>query len=233
MRNDDSTINIAIVDDEALIVMLLGDYFDKYPGIEVIFTANDGTQLINYLREGKQEPDVVLLDLQMKEMSGMDTTAILKQEFPDIKIIIVSSFYKKSFMGYMLKLGVNAFLPKGVHPEQLVEAIEEVNAKGYFFVGEQIDIMREQISAKTPAPSFTIIEELSEREKEILKLICLQYTAPQIAEMLCISNRTVEGHKSSLFMKTSARNLAGLVIYAVQNNIIDIDDFLVPKQFDI
>lgn len=233
MRNDDSIISIAIVDDEDLIVMLLSDYFAKYPGIEVIYTANDGTQLIDYLREGKQEPDVVLLDLQMKEMSGMDTTAILKQEFPDIKIIIVSSYYKKSFMGYMLKLGVNAFLPKGVHPDQLVEAIEEVNTKGYFFIGEQIDVMRDQISSKAPMPSFTIEGELSEREKEILKLICQQYTAPQIAEKLCISFRTVEGHKSNLLLKTSARNLAGLVIYAVQNNIIDIDDFLMPRQVDI
>jgi DNA-binding NarL/FixJ family response regulator len=230
MRNDGSTISIALVDDEALIVMLLSDYFAKHPGIEVIFTASDGTQLINYLREGKPEPDVLLLDLQMKEMSGMDTTAILKQEFPDIKIIVVSSFYKKSFMGYMLKLGVNAFLPKGVHPEQLVEAIEDVYEKGYFFVGEQIDVMRDQISSRAPMPSFTTVEELSEREKEILKLICQQYTAPQIAEMLFISHRTVEGHKNNLFLKTSTRNLAGLVIYAVQNNIIDIEDFLLPQQ---
>jgi DNA-binding NarL/FixJ family response regulator len=233
MRNDDSIISIAIVDDEALIVMLLSDYFSKQPGIEVTFTANDGTQLIDYLRKTESLPDIVLLDLQMKEMGGIDTTAILKKEFPDMKIIIVSSYYKKSFMGYMLKLGVNAFLPKGVHPEQLVVAIEDVYTKGYYFIEEQIEVMRNQISSKAPMPCFSVEEELSERETEILKLICQQYTAPQIVEMLYISPRTVEGHKSNLLLKTSARNLAGLVIYAVQKNIIEIDDFLMPKQVDL
>jgi DNA-binding NarL/FixJ family response regulator len=230
MKYDDSKISIAIVDDEALIVMLLSDYFSKHPGIEVSFTANDGTQLIDYLGETESPPDIVLLDLQMKEMNGIDTATILKKEFSDLKIIVVSSFYKKSFMGYMLKLGINAFLPKGIHPEQLVEAIEDVYTKGFYFMEEQIEVMRNQISSNAPAPSLSTEEELTDREMDVLKLICQQYTAPQIAEMLYISPRTVEGHKSNLLIKTSARNLAGLVIYAVQRNIIEIDDFLLSQQ---
>jgi DNA-binding NarL/FixJ family response regulator len=226
MKNINSKIRIAIVDDEVLIVMLLNDYFSKHKQIEVSLTANDGMQLINCLRKTELLTDIVLLDLHMKELNGIDTTTILKAEFPDLKIIVISSFYKKSFMGYMLKLGVNAFLPKGIHPEQLAEAVEEVYTKGYYFMDEQIDVMRNQISSKTPVPCFSSEEDLSEREIEVLKLICQQYTAPQIAEKLFISPRTVEGHKSNLLLKTSARNIAGLVIYAVQKNIINIDDCL-------
>jgi DNA-binding NarL/FixJ family response regulator len=227
MKNINSKIRIAIVDDEVLIVMLLNDYFSKHKQIEVSLTANDGSQLINCLRKTELLTDIVLLDLHMKELNGIDTTSILKTEFPNLKIIVISSFYKKSFMGYMLKLGVNAFLPKGIHPEQLAEAIEEVYDKGYYFMEEQIDVMRNQISSKAPVPSFSSEEDLSEREIEVLKLICQQYTAPQIAEKLFISPRTVEGHKSNLLLKTSTRNIAGLVLYAVQKNIINIDDCLI------
>jgi DNA-binding NarL/FixJ family response regulator len=226
MKNDHPPINIAIVDDEALIVMLLCDFFSKQAGIVVSFTSNNGLQLIEYLKETKSIPDIILLDLQMKELNGIDTATILKKDFPDLKIIVISSYYKKSFLGYMLKLGINAFLPKGIQPEQLVEAVNEVNKRGYYFMEEQIEVMRNQISSKAPAPSFTAEEELSERESEVLKLICQQYTAQQIADKLFISVRTVEGHKSNLLLKTSAKNLAGLVIYAAQNRIIDIDECL-------
>lgn len=226
MNNNDTKIKIAIVDDEALIVMLLNDYFSKHPRVVVSFTANDGSQLIENLRKADSLPDIVLLDLQMKELNGIETATILKKEFSDLKIIVISSYYKKSFLGHMLKLGINAFLPKGIHPNQLVEAIEDVFTKGYYFMEEQIEVMRNQISSNTPAPCLSTEEELSERETEILKLICQQFTAQQIADKLFISTRTVEGHKSNLLLKTSTRNLAGLVIYAVQKNLINIDDCL-------
>lgn len=229
MENNNSMIKIAIVDDEALIVMLLSDYFSKHKRVSVILTANDGSIFIDSLRKIDSLPDIVLLDLHMKEMNGIDTATILKKEFPDLKIIVISSHYKKTFMGYMLKLGVNAFLPKGIFPDQLAQAIEEVDAKGFYFMEEQIDVMRNQISSKTPAPTFSSEEELSEREIEVLKLICQQYTALQIADKLFISPRTVEGHKSNLLLKTAAKNIAGLVIYAVQKNIIDIDDCLLHQ----
>jgi DNA-binding NarL/FixJ family response regulator len=224
MKESRSVINIAIVDDEALIVMLLSDFFSKHERIEVQLTATGGQQIIDSLKQVANIPDILLLDLQMGAMSGIETATILKQCYPDLKIIVVSSHYKKSFMGYMLKLGVNAFLPKGIAPQLLVEAVEEVYAKGYYFMKEQVEVMRNQISSNVPAPSFNTEETLSEREVEILQLICQQLTAQQIADKLFITKRTVEGHKSNLLLKTSAKNTAGLVIYAVQKQIIDIDD---------
>lgn len=233
MSTNDSIIRIAIVDDEELIVLLLSDFFSKLPRFEVQLTANDGLQLIEGLRKAESLPDVILLDLQMKELNGIDATAILKREFPDIKIIIVSSYYKKTFLGYILKLGINAFLPKGVHPDQLVEAVEEVYTKGYYFLEEQIEVMRSQLSPNTPAIIFAADEELTEREVEVLRLICMQFTAQQIADKLFISSRTVEGHKSSLLLKTATRNIAGLVIYALQKNIISIGDYRLTEKTEL
>jgi DNA-binding NarL/FixJ family response regulator len=221
-------IKLAIVDDEALLVMLLNDFFSKHEQIEVVSTATDGEEFLSNLKLLENTPDVILLDLQMKGMNGIETMAVLKQDYPDLKIIVVSSHYKKSFMGYMLKLGVNAFLPKGVEPQLLSEAVKETFTRGYFFMDEQIEVMRRQISSNVPEPALSTEESLSEREIEILKLICQQYTAQQIADKLFITKRTVEGHKSSLLLKTSAKNTAGLVIYAVQKKIIDIDDCILP-----
>jgi DNA-binding NarL/FixJ family response regulator len=228
MSTKNSKIKLAIIDDEALLVMLLSDFFSKHEQVEVVTTATDGEQFLSNLNALENKPDVILLDLQMKGMNGLETMAVLKQDYPELKIIVVSSLYKKSFMGYMLKLGVNAFLPKGVEPQLLADAVTETYARGYFFMDEQIEVMRRQISSNVPEPALTTEESLSEREIEVLKLICQQYTAQQIADKLFITKRTVEGHKSSLLLKTSAKNTAGLVIYAVQKKIIDIDDCILP-----
>lgn len=224
MKEEDLSIRIGIVDDEALIVMLLSDFFSKHERIVVELTATGGQEIIDAFRSSQSIPEILLLDLQMGEMNGIDTATILKEEYPELKIIVVSSHYKKSFMGYMLKLGVNAFLPKGIAPQLLAEAVEEVHSKGFYFMGEQIEVMRNQISSNVPVPTLTTEESLTEREVEVLKLLCMQYTAPQIAEKLFITKRTVEGHKTNLLTKTSSKNIAGLVIYAIQKQIIDIND---------
>lgn len=224
MEEKDSSIRIGIVDDEALIVMLLSDFFSKHERIVVDLTATSGPQIIDAFKAALCIPEILLLDLQMGEMNGIEAATILKQDYPDLKIIVVSSHYKKAFMGYMLKLGVNAFLPKGIAPQLLAEAVEEVHDRGFYFMGEQIEVMRNQISSNVPDPTLKTEDTLSEREVEVLKLICMQYTSQQIAEKLFITKRTVEGHKSNLLLKTSAKNTAGLVIYAIQKQIIDIDD---------
>lgn len=223
-KNGGMVIQIAIVDDEELITTLLADYFSKYEEFKVLYTASSGEEIIELLQKNKPIPDIILLDLQMSGMDGMEAASKLKMEHPDIKIVIISSHYKKSFMGYMLKLGVNAFLPKGIAPSILASAILEVQAKGFYFMNEQVEVMRNQISSNVPEPALTTEESLSDREIDVLKLICQQLTAQQIAEKLFITKRTVEGHKSNLLLKTGAKNTAGLVVYAIQKAIISIDD---------
>lgn len=127
-------------------------------------------------------------------------------------------------MGFMLKTGVSAFLPKGVSPIELVEVIRTVKKQGYFFKDDQLDALREQIPTKAPRPVLQQEELLSDREREVLRLICQQKTAKEIGDELYITQRTAEGHKNNLFAKTGAKNIAGLVIYAIQNEIIRVEE---------
>lgn len=218
--------SVVLVDDDSLITSLLQNFLNDIDGIQVLYTCQLGEELISKLKENKSNiPDVLVLDLNIEGgMNGIEVTKTLKAEFPEIKTIIMSSHYKKTFMGFMLKTGVSAFIPKGVSPQQLIEIINEVKKSGFFFLPDQMDIIRDQLSTKAPKPILDEKEGLSEREIEVLKLICAQKTAKEIAEILFLSARTVEGHKNNLFLKTGAKNIAGLVIYAVQNHIISAEE---------
>lgn len=221
----DATINIALVDDEALITDLLGNYFEQDSLISVEGVYNKGELFFKALDDQSIHPEIVLLDLKMKEMNGMEVTALLKENYPEIKIIIMSSYYKTSFMGFMLKSGVNAFIPKGTSLDKLSTIIREVSKNDFYFMKEHVEIMKQQISSKVPQPKFTEKEKLTSRELEVLNLICLQHTTQEIADKLFITVRTVEGHRSNLLLKSGVKNMAGLIIWAVQNELIDINDF--------
>lgn len=219
-----NTIKLGIIDDDALIVNLLKNFLDSEDGIEVVMTASDGADCINQLTHLSELPAVLIMDLKMEGMNGITATEELRKSFPTIKIIIISSHYKVSFMGFMLKTGVSAFAPKGISTTELVQIITEVHQKGYFFDTEQLETIREQLSSKFPKPVLDDRDILSERERDVLKLICQQKTAKEIGDKLFITKRTVEGHKNNLFIKTGAKNVAGLVIYAIQNKIINSED---------
>ena len=125
------TITLAITDDDALIVSLLQGYLQNTEGLEVLFTAGGGEELLATLAAAPALPDVILLDLKMQGMDGVEATQHIKETYPGIKVIVVSSHYQKLFMGFMLKTGVSAFLPKGVSPAELVEGIRTVYGQGY------------------------------------------------------------------------------------------------------
>jgi len=217
-------INIAITDDDALIVSLLQNYLHSQEGITVLFTANSGDSLLEQLEQPDAMPHVVLLDLKMAGMDGIVATERLKARWPEIRVVVISSHYQKSFMGFMLKTGVSAFLPKGISPAELVEIIRTVYKQGYYFKDDQLATLRSQIPANAPKPVLQDEEGLSEREVEVLRLICQQKTAKEIGDLLFITQRTAEGHKTNLFAKTGARNIAGLVIYAIQHGVIQVDE---------
>jgi len=217
-------ITIAITDDDALIVSLLEAYLQNCAGMKVLFTAGNGSDLFSQLAGAAIKPHILLLDLRMDGMDGIEITTHLKTIYPDIKVIVISSHYQKTFMGFMLKTGVAAFLPKGISPAHLTDVINTVHKQGFYFEGDQMEVLREQITSKSPKPVLDDEEVLSERELDVLKLICQQKTAKEIGEILFITQRTAEGHKNNLFAKTGAKNIAGLVIYAIQHTIIKVED---------
>lgn len=219
-----SRIRLAIADDEQLFVELMVGYFGTLSQLETVCACHSGEALLHYLQTASQLPDLVLLDLRMKGMDGTDTLASIRQQFAALRVIVLSSHYKRSFMGFMLKSGANAFIPKDLKPSELVHIIDQVHRNGHYFMPDQVEVLAEQLSTRIPKPAFEAEDLLSDREKEVLRLLCQQLTAREIGEKLFVTQRTVESHKDSILSKTGMRNTAGLVVYAVKNGVIDLDD---------
>lgn len=213
-------IRIGLVDDDFLIVDLLKRFLDQQDNLQVDFAVSSAQSAIDLLKQSDPVPDLLLIDLKMEGMDGMALCQYLKAHFPNISTIIVSSHYQDSFLGHMIKLGAAAFVAKGISPLLLIHVISEVYRNGLYLLPEQVQLLREQLPSALPGPSLNQ-EHLSQRELEVLKLIAEQKTAKEIAESLFITARTVEGHKNNLFVKTGTKNIAGLVLYAIQKKIID------------
>ncbi len=215
-------LKLAIVDDDLLVLELIKGLFESDERFEVLHCTDDGEKFLTYLAESVNHPDLVLLDLKMKGLSGIDITEFIKKEKLSLQVVILSSHYQSSHIGYIFKIGAAAFLPKGISPVELKEIVLKVAQHGYYFDDNQMAHMREQVTVRIPN-QMSENELLSARELEIIKLICEQFTAKEIADKLFITQRTVEGHKNNMFVKTGAKNIAGLVIYAIQNKLVDQD----------
>jgi DNA-binding NarL/FixJ family response regulator len=217
-------INLAIIDDDQLVVALLHDFLGSAEGLNILFTAGGGEELFSRLAVAEMFPDILLLDLKMKDSDGVAITSELKQTFPSVKVIVLSSHYQPSFTGFMIKTGAAAFLPKGILPKELIRIIRLVYERDVYFLPDQVEVIRGQISSRAPRPVLESDHGLSPREIDVLRLLCQQKTAKEIGDELFITPRTVEGHKNNLFAKTGVKNMAGLVIYAIQRSIIQVDE---------
>jgi DNA-binding NarL/FixJ family response regulator len=222
----DETIKIAIADDETLFRKGVASLLEDEGGFTVLFEAENGRILLDKLKENESNlPEVILMDLKMPEMNGVESTREIRKQYPAIKIIALSSYYSKSFILNMIEAGVTAYLAKNSNQKQVAHAIREVKANGYFYDETVMKLINENIiQKKTPVKSIFDTLYLTRKEKEVLTLICAQYTTQEIADKLFISPRTVDGHRNNLLQKTNCKNSAGLVIFAIQNGIVDIDD---------
>jgi DNA-binding NarL/FixJ family response regulator len=216
-----NTISIAIADDEALFRRGMKLILNDYPKFQVDLEAENGADLLDKLSTSETLPDILLLDLKMPKMNGIETAKILQKKYPDVKIIVISTHFSRAFIINMIELSAVAYLPKNSQITDVVETIESVYENGFYYNNEVLTIIRENIiSKKKPKAQFSL--ELTNREKEVLQLICEQHTAPEIAEKLFISARTVDGHRNNLLLKLNCRNVAGLVVLALQHELVNI-----------
>lgn len=218
-------IKIAIVDDEQLILEGVKLLLSIEKSISVAITSNNGPDFLENLKtlSPADFPQIALVDIQMQPMDGFELVEILRQKYPELKIIILSSHYKTSVLGYMVKLGVSAFLPKNSDKKTFIEAITQVHKNGLYFTNEDHKMLLSYLNdGKNNKGLFDIIDELSEREKDVVKLICKELTNHEIAEKLSLSPRTIESHRQRILDKIGAKNTVGLVIYAVVNGIYDL-----------
>ena len=217
-------IHLALADDEALFRKGMKLLLEDYEGISVVLEAQDGEQLLQQLRQAPTLPDVLLLDMKMPNLNGVETAKVLQENFSSIKIIVLSTYFSKAFIVNMIELGAGAYLPKNATPDEVVATIREVYNNGFSYNQAVLEVIRDNMLQKSkPKMPLSFGVDITSREKEILQLICEEYTTGEIAEKLFISPRTVDGHRNNLLEKLGCKNVAGLVVYAIQHQLVKIN----------
>ena len=217
-------IKLAIADDQVLFLRGLKYILEDFNDIELVIEASNGRELLDAIPENT--PDVVLMDMKMPVMDGMEATKALKASYPGIKVILLSMFDDERLITHMMENGANGYLLKNEEPHILKEAIDSVLEKDLYFNDYVSKALLKGLQhKKAPLPSLQSDKpemHLTPREKEVLELICQELTTAEIAQQLYLSTRTVEGHRKNLLEKTGVRNTAGLVIFAVKNELIEL-----------
>ncbi|MCT1530492.1 response regulator [Sphingobacterium daejeonense] len=219
-------IKIALMDDESLFIEGLSLLIERIPNCKVVYKNSDSSTLMDdfYSLPEIEIPDILLLDIQMEPISGLELVEKILPNFPKVKILILSSHYKSNMIGHMLKLGVSGFLPKVIDTETLKNAIQTVYQTGVYVSASDYQLLHQYLNNPNKKVSFDLKDQLTEREIEVIRLICEEYTNIEIAEQLFLSKRTVESHRQRILDKLGLKNTVGLVIYALANEIF------VPKK---
>ncbi len=217
------TITIAIADDQMLFRRGMAAIINSFEDMTVVCETDNGRKLLTFLETTTQKTDVILMDLSMPELNGIDTMKIIHEKYPDQKVIILSIHNEEKFVVHLIELGANAYLFKNAEPEDVENAIRGVVEKGFYFSESLMMTFQKRLSNKKTHVSVhdNIPITLTIREIEVMNLICQELTAQEIASKLFISVRTVDGHRNNLLEKTGARNTAGLVIFAIKNNLVN------------
>jgi DNA-binding NarL/FixJ family response regulator len=206
-------IQVAIIDDHQLFRNGLKFIIENEDDMEVSIEASNGKQFLDYLPNLK--PEVALMDINMPEMDGVETSKRALEIYPDLHILVLSMYSDVEYYNTMIDIGVKGFILKDIDNSELTEAIRRVHAGGNYFSQE---LLLKLIKNKPGEGAI----DLTPREKEVLELICKGYSNLQISEELFISQRTVERHRSSLLFKTESKNSISLVVYAIKNNLVKI-----------
>ena len=218
----DIKYKIGVVDDEALFRRGLVMLINNNPKLTAHVVAENGSDLLNKFTESRNIPDLLLCDLEMPQMDGVELTKQLSDQYPDIKIVILSSHYEASLILKMMEIGASAFMPKNEKPEEFYRTIINVMEKGFHYNDYIVQLIREKMLFGTKKSTKKTIS-LTERETQVLKLICEQKTNKEIGEEIFISPRTVEGHRNKLLEKTHSKNTAGLIIYAIEQGLYNVN----------
>jgi DNA-binding NarL/FixJ family response regulator len=213
-------IKVAIADDHKIFRKGVILSLRPYTNIKFVQEAENGQELIDGI--AASEPDVVLIDLRMPLKDGIETTKYIIKNYPHIHIIALTMFEDERFVTHMMEIGANGYLLKSADPQEIKKAIVEVTLKGYYLNNFVNRILLKKSHARQKVvPNLSSEVTLNSRERDVIKYICMEFTAQEIAQKLEVSPRTVESIKDKLMERFSVKNTAGLVFYAVKNNLVD------------
>ena len=211
---------VAIVDDHAMFRKGLSMLIDLFAMYEVLFEAEDGNDFISKISDDNL-PDIVLLDINLPEMDGYETATWIKNNYPDIKILALSTMDADTAIIKMIKCGARGYVLKDSEPEELNLAFDEVISKGFFY--------NELVSRKILTSINLLVDynssvnkllKLTDRETQFLKLTCSEKSYQQIAKEMFVSERTIDGYRDALFKKLDVTTRVGLVMYAIKNGVV-------------
>jgi DNA-binding NarL/FixJ family response regulator len=216
-------IRVLIADDHTLIREGIQSMLVGTEDIEVIGSVSSGEESINEVRQNR--PDVILMDIMMGGMTGIEATRWIKDFDSTVKIVLVTMEISKDYVSAGIKSGVDGYLPKDIDKQTLVEAVRTVHGGGRFFTDAIMKLVFEDFYSheKLKSADKKLPNELTKREYEILGLVASGKTNRELSEILFISIKTVETHKTNILEKLGLRNTAELVKYAIKNNIISVD----------
>lgn len=213
-------IRVGIADDHKIFRKGVILSLRQYTNISFVLEADNGDELLQQLEN--EQPDLVLLDLRMPGKDGIETTKEISKKYPQIKILILTMFEDDRFVSHLMENGANGYLLKNAEPAEIKKAIMEAYVKGYYLNNFVNRVLLKKSSARVKnAPSLNTEIVLSDKEREVVSLICREYTATEIAEKMSISPRTVESIKDRLMERFGLKNTAGLVFFAVKNELIN------------
>lgn len=212
-------ISIMLVDDHKVVRDGLKYHFEDHPEYEIAHEASNGVEALEILKENKVE--IVISDISMPEMDGIMLLQEIRKEWPQQKVIALTMLGEVTHIKNMISQGVNGYLLKNSTEEEILKSIDEVIKGNNYFSSEVTQSLIDDLQGKKkPKQRLTLETPLSKREKEVLALIAKEYTNQEIADELFISVRTVDSHKHNLLEKTGAKNVAGLVLYAIEHELV-------------
>ncbi len=215
-ESEKETYNVLLVDDHQMFLDGLEFILSKEPDLSVIAEANNGKNALPLVKN--MQVDLVITDINMPEMDGITLTKHIKQEYPHIKVLVLSMHNEKSIISQIMQSEADGYVLKNCRKQELLLAIRTVLDNGTYYCKEVANLIRENYKTLTSQEKI----ELTPREKEILELIVQEYSSQEIAEKLHISKRTVDTHRINIMEKTNSNTLIGLIKYAIQHKILNV-----------
>lgn len=216
------TVTIALADDHVLLRNGLANLL-KEEGHNVLFEASNGVEFISRIQQCAAPPDIVLMDINMPQKDGYETTQWLKEQHPLVKVLALSMYDDEDAIIRMLRSGAKGFLLKDCEPPELRAAINAVIDNGFYHsdlvTGKLIHSLNKEDDA---ANGWHILKQLSEREITFLKLAATELTYKEIAMQMHVSPRTVDGYRESLFDKLNVKSRVGLVLFAIRHGLVQV-----------
>jgi DNA-binding NarL/FixJ family response regulator len=213
-------ITLAIADDHNLVREAIITMIKAEKSIKILFDVSNGRELLDKIPE--HNPQIIILDIEMPILSGGEALRIIKQRYPKINVILLSSHFKSDIIIKFIKLGANSFLPKDCNRAKLLDAIYGVYKDGQYFDKEVSAIMAKELTLTSSQHSQETSIRFSEIELSIIRMICQNKINKEIAEALNMSTRTVEWHRLNIMKSLKSKNVDDLILYAVQHKLISV-----------